>query len=104
MKFGRYFAILICALMLGTALGAAQSTNPSTTPSVITSDATSITTSSAQLNGSLVSNGGSFAGWFLWGTTTSLGQRTDPQIFSDGSTSATLVASLGKLNPHTTYY
>jgi phosphodiesterase/alkaline phosphatase D-like protein len=56
------------------------------------------------LNGTLVPDGVSSAGWFEWGTTTSLGKRTDPQIFSDGSATITLVASIGSLNPHTTYY
>jgi hypothetical protein len=93
--------MLVCLLSLGVVAGYSQTTTPSAT----TNDATAVTANSAQLNGTLVPGGsGSAAGWFEWGTTTSLGKRTDPQIFSDGSRTITLTASLSNLDPHTTYY
>src|SRR5712691_6667622 len=86
MRFARYVGILVCVLSLGVVAGYSQTTTPSATPSATTNDATGVTTNSAQLSGTLVPGGaGSAAGWFEWGTTTSLGKRTEPQIFSDGS-------------------
>ena len=106
MRFARCLGMLICASLLGALAGYSQTNtgSSSSTASATTNDATAVTSNSATLNGALVPGGVSSAGWFEWGTSSSLGKRTDPQIFSDGSSTITLVASIGNLNPHTTYY
>src|SRR4029077_7614564 len=106
MRFARCLGMFICALSLGVLAGYSQTSTGSTgsTASAATNDATAVTPNSATLNGALVPGGVSSEGWFEGGTTSSLGKRTDPQIFSDGSATITLVASIGSLNPHTTYY
>ena len=98
--------MLVCALSLGVLAGYSQTSTGSTgsTASATTNDAAAVTPNSATLNGTLVPGGVSSAGWFEWGTTASFGKRTEPQIFSNGSETITLVASISNLNPHTTYY
>src|SRR5690349_1167389 len=104
MKFARSVGMLVWVFSSAVVAGYSQITIPVPTPSVTTNDATGVTSNSAQLNGFLVTGGGSSAGWFEWGTTTSLGKRTDPKVFSDGSATITLAATISNLNPHTTYY
>ena len=50
-------------------------TTPPATMTVITNDGTSLTTNSAVLNGTVSASAGPIAGWFEWGTTTSLGRK-----------------------------
>ena len=101
MRFARYIGMLVCFLSLFTVAGYAQNSASSAT----TNDATAITTTAAQLNGVIVpGTTNTVAGWFEWGTTTALGKRTDPQIFSNPAATIALTATLSNLEPHTIYY
>src|SRR6266550_148343 len=100
-RFVRPLGLWVSILILGTVAGYSQNSASSAT----TNDATAITTSAAQLNGVIVPGTTStVAGWFEWGTTTALGKRTDPQIFSNPAATIALTATLSNLEPHTTYY
>jgi hypothetical protein len=82
-----------------------SSTTGSTTPvTVVTNDATSITPTSGVLNGTINLSGSAAAAWFEWGTTTSLGTRTDSQVFQDAKGAKAFTATLTNLKPGTTYY
>jgi phosphodiesterase/alkaline phosphatase D-like protein len=72
---------------------------------VVTNSASEITTNSALLNGTVNPgvSGTLAAGWFEWGTTTSLGTRTEIRTFTSVS-SVTLAFTLRNLQPRTTYY
>ncbi len=94
--------IALLAFLLIFARGIAYS--ETTTISVATSDATSVTTSSAELHGLINPGGSAAAAWFEWGTTASLGARSDVQTFPAGTAAVTFVKSLRNLQPHTTYY
>src|SRR5438094_6976613 len=85
-------------------MGAVAGYSETVTPAVTTNDATAVTANSAELHAVINTGAHTVAGWFEWGTTTSLGKRTDAQVFTDGATSVTLVASIRNLEPHTTYY
>src|SRR5213593_127170 len=100
MHFSRTFGIILSIFLLGAVAGYSETG----TPSITTNDATAVTASSAELHGAINTGGNAGAGWFEWGTTSSLGKRTDPQVFAVGTTSATLVASIRDLAPHTTFY
>jgi len=67
-----------------------------------TGDAGDVTSSSAIVSG-MVNPGGSATGWFEWGTTTALGNRTEAQSLS-GTTAQNFRAALRDLQPHTMYY
>lgn len=91
-----------------TALGEVRSFTTSDTAvisalTVTTGEPTSVTSSSAVLNGTVNSGGTLAAGWFEWGTTTSLGTRTETRTF-DSSGAVELTFSLGRLQPRTTYF
>jgi hypothetical protein len=75
-----------------------------TTFSVATTEATAITSTSAALNGTINPGGNSTAVWFEWGTTTSLGTRSDTQLVGEGTSTISLTQTLRNLQPHTTYY
>ena len=77
-------------------------TTPPATMTVITNDGTSLTTNSAVLNGTVSASAGPIAGWFEWGTTTSLGTKSDVQTSNDPKLS--LAQTLHNLQPGTTYY
>jgi hypothetical protein len=77
-------------------------TPPQSTITATTGDATSLTSTSAVLNGTVSSNAGPLAGWFEWGTTTSLGMKSDAQTTNDSK--LTLTQTLNGLQPGTTYY
>ena len=100
MKFAGRPAILLSIFLLGAVAGYSETG----TPTITTNEATAVTASSAELHGTINTGGKSVGGWFEWGTTSSLGKRTDSQVFADGTTSVTLVASISYLEPHTTYY
>ena len=100
MNFSRTFGIIVSIFLLG-AVAAYSETG---TPSITTNGATAVTAGSAELHGTINTGGNAAAGWFEWGTTSSLGKRTDPQVFAVGTSSVTLVASIRELEPHTTYY
>ena len=75
-----------------------------TSLSVVTGDASAVTSSSAELHGAVNPGGASAAAWFEWGTTTSLGTRTDVHTLAAGSTAVSVTQALSNLQPHTTYY
>ncbi len=101
MRFTGRLGILIWILLSAVVATYAEAN----TASITTNDPTDVTANSAGLHATLNPGGATAAGWFEWGKTTSLGQRTDPQIFSDGTaTSVALSASIRNLDPHTTYY
>src|SRR3989441_11269050 len=100
MNFSRTFGIIVSIFLLG-AVAAYSETG---TPSITTNGATAVPAGSAELHGTINAGGNAAAGWFEWGTTSSLGKRTDPQVFAVGTSSVTLVASIRELEPHTTYY
>ena len=94
--------IALFIFLVGVGTGAAYS--ETTALSVSTGEATAVMTNSAELHGIINPGGIGAAGWFEWGTTTSLGNRTDVQMFGDGTSALTFTASLRDLQPHTTYY
>src|SRR5437870_3941155 len=100
MNFSRTFGIIVSIFLLG-AVAAYSETG---TPSITTNGATAVTAGSAELHGTINTGGNAATGWFEWGTTSSLGKRTDPQVFAVGTSSVTFVASIRELEPHTTYY
>ncbi len=100
MKFAGYAVILLSIFLLGAVPGYSETG----TSTVTTNDATAVTANSAELHGAINTGGHTVAGWFEWGTTTSLGKRTDAQVFTDGTPSVALVASIRNLESHTTYY
>jgi len=75
-----------------------------TTASVVTNDAAEVGSASGVLKGTITPAGSIVAGWFEWGTTTSLGTRSDVQTFAAGTASVSLSQSLKTLQPRTTYY
>jgi len=76
---------------------------PSATATAATTAATSVTGTSATLNGTVNPNGSSTTVYFQYGTTTSYGSLTAPQIFT-GSTSQTVTADVTGLSIGTTYH
>src|ERR1051325_3004606 len=64
-------------------------TTNTTTLIVATAAASSITSNSASLNGGVNPGNASTSVWFNWGTTQSMGTRTDAQTFSASSTAVT---------------
>ncbi len=74
------------------------------TVTITTNDASSVESTSAVLNGT-VNTGGAFAAvWFEWGSTTSLGMRSDVQKFSEGANVTAFKQALRNLQPRTAYY
>src|SRR5207248_1439148 len=81
-------------------------TTSSDTPgtlSITASTASAITATSVILKASANTGGTSIIGFFEWGTTSSLGNRTDIQSLQ-GGTGVTFVATLNNLQPNTQYY
>jgi len=71
---------------------------------VTTTDATAIISSSATLNGKITAGSSAFGAWFEYGTSSSLGARTDVQTFGESTTNVNLTQTLKSLHPKTTYY
>jgi phosphodiesterase/alkaline phosphatase D-like protein len=92
---GRFLSLLL----IGVAAGYSQTGSLS----VATNSATSITSNSAVLNGAFTPGANSVGVWFEWGTTSSVGTKTTPQVVPGGQT-GTFTASLSNLQPGTTYY
>lgn len=69
---------------------------------VFTTNATGVTSASAILNGVVMNDGGSQTVWFEWGTTMSLGNRTNSQYVSNDQSAVS--ASITGLTPVHTYY
>ncbi|MDQ5952925.1 MAG: hypothetical protein QG551_153 [Patescibacteria group bacterium] len=69
----------------------------------ITTTATGVTTSSAYMNGLAILDGSSTTGWFEYGTTTSLGNRTPNQSIGSNGSSSVSRQILG-LQSNTQYY
>jgi len=86
----------------GDAPTTTTTTNNTSALTVTTGDARDVTSNSAAVAGS-VNPGGTAMAWFDWGTSTSLGNRTDAQTVT-GTTAQPLTAALRNLQPHTTYY
>jgi hypothetical protein len=101
LRTGRF---IIFALIIQVLIGALVAYGQNTTVSLTTNDATSITSNSAVLNGGISTTGVFAAVWFEWGTTTSLGNRSDVQILSSTSDALAFTQMLKNLQPHTTYY
>src|SRR5690242_10630134 len=99
---GRFRLLAVCAQIV--ILGAIFAYSEPTPLVVVTNDGGSVTSNSAVLNGTINPGGMIAAGWFEWGTTTSLGTRTDVQMFQDSASPLNFTASLRNLQPHTTYY
>ena len=81
-------------------------TTSSDTPgtlSITASTASAITATSVILKASANTGGTSIIGFFEWGTTSSLGSRTDIQSLQ-GGTGVTFVATLNNLQPNTKYF
>lgn len=70
--------------------------------SVLTTDASAIGYNSAILNGVVVNDGGSQTVWFEWGTTTSLGNRTNSRTVSNDQSMVSI--SLSGLSSGTSYF
>src|SRR5437867_1137259 len=100
MNFSRTFGIIVSIFLLGTVAAYSETG----TPSITTNDATAVTSSGATLNGSINPGGGSLSVWFDWGTSTSLGNRTEVQTILSGTTAVAVTFSLSKLQPNTVYY
>src|SRR5438034_5388690 len=75
-----------------------------TTVTVTTGEASAITFNSATLNGKIKVGGRPFGAWFEYGTTPSLGTRTEAHTFSENTTIANLTHTLNDLHSNTTYY
>ena len=69
MRFAGRLAILLTFILWVAVAGYSEGTSPS----VATNEAAAVTSTSAELHGTINSGGSSVAGWFEWGTTTSLG-------------------------------
>src|SRR5207249_10636222 len=74
-KTGRFKLLILLDIL--TFIASVAYSQTTTTFSVATTEATAITAGSAELHGSINPGGSSAAAWFDWGTTTSLGNRTD---------------------------
>src|SRR3989475_4795360 len=75
-----------------------------TTVTVTTGEASAITFNSATLNGKIKVGGRPFGAWFEYGTTPSLGTRTEAHTFSENTTIANLTQTLNELHSNTTFY
>jgi len=73
-------------------------------PTTVTLAATGITTNSATLNGSVYPNGAATKAWFLWGTTTNLGNVTSTTNLGSGTGAVAVSNTLSGLLPGTLYY
>ena len=73
-------------------------------PTTVTLAATGITTNSATLNGSVYPNGAATKAWFLWGTTTNLGNVTSTTNIGSGTGAVAVSNTLSGLLPGTLYY
>ena len=102
MKTGRFKLLILLDIL--TFIASVAYSQTTTTFSVATTEATAITAGSAELHGSINPGGSSAAAWFEWGTTTSLGNRTDARLVGDGTTTVNLSQPIGNLQPRTTYY
>ena len=77
---------------------------PTTSITAVTGDATVLTSSAATLNGTVNPGGAAVSAWFDWGTSTSLGSRTEVVNIASGTTAVPISFSLKNLQPHTVYY
>jgi hypothetical protein len=95
----------IAVLALFMALATVNSYSETNTNfSVVTTEATAITLNSAELPW-VVSPAGSETGvWFEWGTSNTLGSRSDVNMIAPGTTPVSFALSIKDLQPHTTYY
>jgi hypothetical protein len=72
-------------------------------PTASTSSATSVSSTGGTFNGTVNPNGLSTSVWFQWGTTTALGQTTNPGTIT-GTTAVPVNSTLSGASPNTTYY
>src|SRR2546422_2048088 len=75
-----------------------------TAVTVTTGEASAITFNSATLNGKIKVGGRPFGAWFEYGTTPSLGTRTEVHTFGENTTIADLTQTLNELHSNTTFY
>jgi hypothetical protein len=73
-------------------------------PLATTGPAGTVTGQSATLSGSVIANAMATSYHFEWGTTTAYGHTTPSTGVGDGLSAATATATLGGLNPGTTYH
>ncbi len=93
----------------GTAYGQILSINlgnnqEGNVPFVVTNPATSVGQNSAQLNGQVYPNNYYTTGWFEYGITASLGNRTIDQSIGSGASYLNISSAANSLLPNTTYY
>src|ERR1051326_7964832 len=79
---------------------------PTATTKIVatTGDASGVTSSTATLNGMLNPEGVSVSAWFDWGTSSSLGNRTEVQTIAEGTNAVPVTFLLKNLHPQTTYF
>ncbi len=87
----------------GSARGGDVSFRTDPPPSVSTGSASSIGSTTAKLNGSVNPRGRATTAWFEYGTTTSLGSRTE-NVRLDGTSSRSVSAAISGLQPGTRIY
>ena len=100
-----YHYRIVATNSAGTTQGADQTfTTGVVSPTVATGPATNVTSTSAQLNGTVNPNGSSTTYRFEYGTTTSYGTMTDPQLAGSAVAPSAVNAALTGLTPNTTYH
>jgi hypothetical protein len=101
-KTGRLHIALLALFLVFARANAYSETNTSFL--VATTEATAITSNSAELHG-VVNTAGSETGvWFEWGTSNTLGSRSDVKTIAPGTAPVSFALSIKELQPHTTYY
>lgn len=98
---GRYRTLLFLYIFIFLLAGIGYA---ETSATVATNDANEVTSTSAVLRGTISPAGSIIGAWFEYGTTSSLGTRTDVQTFAAGTSTVNLTQSLRNLQPRTTYY
>jgi Ca2+-binding RTX toxin-like protein len=96
-----YHFRLVAANDLGTVRGADRAFRTDPAPAVATGGVDSVTVSSTRVNGIVDPRGRGTVGWFEYGSTTNLGNRTPEQAVASR---ARIYAPIGGLQPGTRYY
>lgn len=98
-----YHYRIVAANDAGAARGGDVAFRTDPPPSVSTGSVSSVGSSSAKLNGSVNPRGRATTAWFEYGTTSSLGARTEG-VRLDGSSSRAVSATIASLQPGTRIY
>lgn len=78
--------------------------SPTSSPTVTTGTYVIISSSSAQLFGTVNSNGLPTTGWFEWGTNTSYGNTTGAESIGSGTSVVQMLHTISGFSPNTTYH